>query len=310
MSMAGTERVKTQAFALALETLRAESEPLFAILDSARDRRVRQFLLQAGEEHESLYEGVADAELTEVAPYLVRLPRGTDLLELLVRVGWGRSWGVFLTSSVSFKETRRHLRKFLKVEDEGTKEQLYFRFYDPRVLRVFLPACSPEQRAELAGPLGRFFVEGEAGELLRFEGGRSHSLPAEPPAKAAAPLLFRIRPEQMEAFAAAARKDFENRMVVHLRQVLPDECAPLGEQGLRELIRAGLRRTRSYRITAEYDVCRYLHLMLVLGREFDRDPALPWAELLLNQPTQEPSTRMERVYARALELEAERSGEA
>ncbi|HYO54531.1 DUF4123 domain-containing protein [Archangium sp.] len=296
---------------LALEVLQAEGEPLFAVLDSARDRRVLKLLQEAEEDHESLYEGPEGEELASVAPYLIRLPRDSALIELLVRGGWGKSWGVFLTSPLPFKETRRHLRKFLKVQDEKSRKRMYFRFYDPRVLRVFLPSCSPEQRGAFGGPLGTFLLEGEKGELLRFKvGSPGAACLVERPADAATPLLFRIRKEQMEAFAEASRKDFENRMVVHLREVFPDECEPLGDKGLRETIRYGLQRASSYRITQESDVCQYLHLMLVFGRDFDKDEALLWAGLILNQLEQDPSERIERVYARAMELEDRHAGDA
>lgn len=119
---------------------------------------------------------------------------------------------------------------------------------------------------------------------------------------------FRIRKEQVEAFVEVSRRDFENRMVVHLRRVLPGECEPLGEKGLREMIRYGLRRAGTYRITLERDVCHYLILMLVLGRDFDNDGALPWAGLILHQLEQDPSDRIERVYAKAMELEDGRTG--
>jgi hypothetical protein len=70
------------------------------------------------------------------------------------------------------KETRRYLRKFLMLEDVSTGNQLYFRFYDPRVLRMFLPTCTAEQRTEFLGPLGSILAEGEEGEELRFKAPR------------------------------------------------------------------------------------------------------------------------------------------
>ena len=151
-----------------LAALRAEGSPLFAVLDAARESRVLRILQRSNHEYESLYEGPQGQELAEVAPYLVRLPARSQVLEQLVRGGWGKSWGIFLTSTLPFKETRRHLRKFLKVLDGSSGQQLYFRFYDPRVLRVFLPTCTAEQRAMFMGPLDCLLLEGEDGALLRF----------------------------------------------------------------------------------------------------------------------------------------------
>jgi hypothetical protein len=55
------------------------------------------------------------------------------------------------------------------VEPEGRRPQrVYFRFYDPRVLRDFLPTCNMRQAPEMFGGIGSFWLEGERGEVLRF----------------------------------------------------------------------------------------------------------------------------------------------
>ena len=89
--------------------------------------------------------------------------------------GWGRRWGIFLTSTQPLKDLRRHLRRFLVVEDDRRGEQLYFRFYDPEVLRVFLPTCLPGQAAELFSDVDAFLCEGADGALLRRD--RRDALP-------------------------------------------------------------------------------------------------------------------------------------
>lgn len=141
-----------------LKTLN-EQENLFAVLDAARSDRILALLRQSVEEYHSLYEGPHGEELEEVAPYLVSLPKMSPLLDVLINEGWGNHWGIYLICSRSFIETRRHLRKFLMVDAEGWENKLYFRFYDPRVLRSFLPTCIPEQEAEFFGPIASFLYE-------------------------------------------------------------------------------------------------------------------------------------------------------
>lgn len=151
-----------------LETLSRLTEPLFAVLDAARNERILVLLRESVEEYRSLYEGPQGEAMAEMAPYLVYLPRGSRLLAFLVREGWGQSWGLFLTSQRPFKEVRRQLRKFLLVKDSANRE-LYFRFYDPRVLRVFLPSSWPEQSREFFEGMGAYWLEGAEGKsLLRF----------------------------------------------------------------------------------------------------------------------------------------------
>jgi hypothetical protein len=61
----------------------------------------------------------------------------------------------------------RHFRRLVRVVDEAGTVML-FRFYDPRVLRAFIPTCTAEQRAELFGPARRLVMEGPDGAALVF----------------------------------------------------------------------------------------------------------------------------------------------
>jgi pSer/pThr/pTyr-binding forkhead associated (FHA) protein len=151
-----------------LSMLRRDFQPLYAILDAARDVKILALLLQYKEEFQSLYEGPDGAELAQVAPYLVKLKKDSTLLDTLVREGWGQSWGVYLTSPSEFADVRRHLRHFLEVKLPDGK-QVYFRFYDPRVLRTYLPTCTAEETNHFFGPIKKYLIEGEKLEkLLQF----------------------------------------------------------------------------------------------------------------------------------------------
>jgi hypothetical protein len=52
-----------------------------------------------------------------------------------------------------------------------------FRYYDPRVLRVYLPTCQPNELRTVFGPIRSYLVEGEDGKSLiefEFDGNRLH----------------------------------------------------------------------------------------------------------------------------------------
>lgn len=91
-----------------------------------------------------------------------------------------------------------------------------------------------------------------------------------------------IRREQLEAFRRYMSGQFEDRMVAHLKRYFPDRCAPLSDEEVRESIRYGVERADAYEICIEQDVSRYINLMYILGRDFDRDPDLPWAQAILS----------------------------
>jgi len=154
---------------LALAMLRRERGPLYAVMDASRGMRIPVLLHESVERARSLYEGLEGETLAEVAPFLVELPEGSGLLERLVMEGWGRRWGIYFTCRRSFSEVRRHLRRFLMVKDEETHDRYYFRFYDPGVLRQFLPTCAVRQREQFFGDIITIFAEGEDEELRRFE---------------------------------------------------------------------------------------------------------------------------------------------
>jgi hypothetical protein len=148
-----------------------EGRPLlgtYAILDAARDDKIYPALTEADTESLCLYLGDKAEELAAVAPYLLSLTQEDPFTQWLMNNGWGRSWGIFVRSSASLKELHRHFRKFLMVyAEKGTP--LYFRYYDPRVLRVYLPTCNEFELQILFGPVEHYYVEGKVeNQLIEF----------------------------------------------------------------------------------------------------------------------------------------------
>ncbi|MCP3139571.1 DUF4123 domain-containing protein [Pyxidicoccus xibeiensis] len=150
---------------LEAEKARTPGTHLYAILDGARDRRVHRRVLDGRFPHSCLYAGKLPLELIEVAPYLVRLDVAHPLTVSLLTEAWGHSWGIFFTSSQGLEPLRRHFRKFLKVRDERGKT-LVFRYYDPRVLRVWLPTCTASELHHFFGDVQRFHTESPGADAL------------------------------------------------------------------------------------------------------------------------------------------------
>lgn len=153
------------------DVLSSQSEPLYAVIDTARDPAIYPLLLAGGAPYWSLYMGKAARELEAVAPYLVFLEPRSEMLQKIVAAGWSNAWGIFLTSSQPPQTIWHELRRSLMVQLEETGKFLYFRFYDPRVLRNFLPMADAQQVSELMGTISSFLFEGEEAEtsMLRFQ---------------------------------------------------------------------------------------------------------------------------------------------
>jgi Domain of unknown function (DUF4123) len=141
---------------------------VFALLDGASVPGLRDKLHQVRPEFECLYRGDLEPDLAEVAPYLVRLERKSDFTGWVLTEGWGKHWGLFACAESDLHTMRQHFRRFLVVHDQAGKP-MYFRYYDPRVLRTYLPTCNGRELTEMFGPVESFVLEGEEAKvLLRF----------------------------------------------------------------------------------------------------------------------------------------------
>jgi hypothetical protein len=150
-----------------------------AVLDGARDARIFRAVDASPADKSCLYAGRLPFVIQEVAPYLVVLEREDKLTHFLLDEGWGQSWGIYLRTEAPLQTVRRHFRTLLKVKDY-TGRNLFFRWYDPRVLRVFLPTCLPDELRAMFGPVENFYMEGEDPSTFleyRFEGGQLQEAP-------------------------------------------------------------------------------------------------------------------------------------
>jgi hypothetical protein len=131
---------------------------IYVVLDGARNDGIYPAAIESGCECECLYRGELAPDLAEAAPYLLKLTRDHPFTYWLVGKGWGDSWGIFVRTPATLRDLRHHFRKFLMVYSPEAKP-MYFRYYDPRVLRVFLPTCNAQELAAVFGPVTSFVLE-------------------------------------------------------------------------------------------------------------------------------------------------------
>jgi hypothetical protein len=135
---------------------------LYSLLDAARIFGEIETAQTLQPNFLNLYMGQSEELLSSVAPYLFECEKESEFGKWLLEKGWGNAWGLYVEADGTLEELRKHFRKFLLVKTEDGKE-LYFRFYDPRVLRIFLPTCDVEQLQELFGPVNAYITESEDG---------------------------------------------------------------------------------------------------------------------------------------------------
>lgn len=141
---------------------------VYVILDGANVPDLPMKLYEMKPPHHCLFTGELEPDMAEVAPYLVQLHPKTPFSEWVTKEFWGKNWGIFIHSRKALSDMRKHFRSLVTVYDE-TGNPMTFRFYDPRVLRRFLPTCNPAEMKVFFGEAEMLFAESEeAGKVLSF----------------------------------------------------------------------------------------------------------------------------------------------
>jgi len=112
----------------------------------------------------SLYNGTAQEDYWAIAPYLCRADK--YLLHWIEDTLWEEPWGIVAISTADLPAVRAHFRKYLIVQSpEG--EHWYFRFYDPRVLPVFLESSNDQELNQFYGPVQAYAIHAPDQPKLR-----------------------------------------------------------------------------------------------------------------------------------------------
>jgi hypothetical protein len=143
-------------------------ERLYGIVDAAQDK---ELAFEARDRFKlpirMLFQGEAAQFMDEVAPYLIPIDPASEYLNSWAE-RWGKNVGILLTTTANPDKLYRHLREIFVVKDEEGQEY-FFRFYDPRVLRVYLPTCTREEVQVFFGPISTLIIEdNKPGNLLRY----------------------------------------------------------------------------------------------------------------------------------------------
>ncbi len=150
---------------------------VYAVFDGASAPNLLQMLARWKAESVCLLRGELKPDVAQVAPYLTVIRPDTPFTDWVLEEGWGKHWGIFIVSTASFRTLRQHFRSFLMVYTPDGKP-VYFRYYDPRVLRTYLPTCNAKELQTVFGPVLRYIVEDtDPTALLKFwpDGGQCRS---------------------------------------------------------------------------------------------------------------------------------------
>ena len=141
----------------------------YMVIDGAVVPDLPTKLFEMRPQHYCLFTGDLEPDMQEVAPYLVRLLPRTPFTEWVLDAFWGNHWGIFIQSRYSIQDMRTHFRSLVNVYDEKAVSMI-FRFYDPQVMRRFLPTCNQGEVKMFFGKVDTYLAELEDDKnLVRYQ---------------------------------------------------------------------------------------------------------------------------------------------
>lgn len=143
---------------------------LYGVVDASRDKQLAYAAPRSyGQTIHWLFEEGSGSHMLDVAPYFVPIAfrpkypfEGSGYLDLWAQ-RLGTSAGILLITPAATDALLSHLRELFHVTDEEG-HRFFFRFYDPRVLRAFLPTCNAMDARNFFGPVRRVLCETEQGD--------------------------------------------------------------------------------------------------------------------------------------------------
>lgn len=148
----GDNTVKT----LTLET--------YAILDAAKVPNLPELLEASGLEYKCLFKGKAYKDLSEVAPWVVKLDKNAEFTMRLFTKGdapwhmWDKDPGIYIRSHASLDDLCAHFRKFTRLRDNAENKWYYFAFYKYEAFESFVRHYSPEVYEKFSKDIYSFIV--------------------------------------------------------------------------------------------------------------------------------------------------------
>jgi len=287
-------------------------EPMvYIILDGARNRKIFPMLNDSGAHFWCLLNGKLSYELAQSAPYMLRLNKNADFTREIIQQAWGNSWGIFAITykPITLFKVRYHCKNNLSVQDEQTGCKLFFRFYDPRVMRVYLPTCNELDAEKIFGPVSEFMMEGKKpDQIMRFISTKQGVVNINNPKLTETQVnkviaaqkkprsllqdnILKIREEQMSALKhQALEKDYQRIKQQFIADFMDDNAFHLKVNdknvNIETFSRVCFNEALNFKLSDHYSIYRYFQLSYQQGWKFWEQPENLWAKEILESTSQ------------------------
>ncbi|BAP40715.1 DUF4123 domain-containing protein [Pseudomonas sp. 21LCFQ02] len=277
----------------------------YLLLDSAQIDGLDQHLLQVGEfmACHPLYLNTAYAELADCGPLLVPVVAGSKLADLF-HTQWRSRAGIWLETEASETELLDHLRSLVHVNLDGDVTVL-FRYYDPRITRLWLADLQTFEQDRLMGPV----------QLIRLPDDDNNELLINRSETAADSQRYQPKPwlhlsaEQLDVLGQVQRQQFDQHLIDHCRRYFPFALAGMDTTAHRAWAKACRLSAARHGYGTDDQVTRWVSLYAHLGPDFPAAPAHQAYRQILEAPSSSPQQRLDALLEE-LTLQLTRTAQA
>lgn len=264
----------------------------YLLLDGAQidDLLAQLYRLEEAPQPHLLYRQTRYQALADTGPVLIRLAADSRL-ERHFDDHWRARGGLWLESDADEASLVEHLRSLVHALVQGETTVL-LRYYDPRIMRHWLPELAEAERDRLMGPVRRIRLADADPEAaprdIRRQGPASAARYADTP-------WLHLHDEQIERLNRARVEAFDQHLLAHVDQHVPD-CLAGREPGTRQAWAIDCRTgAEAHGYTSADQVVRWANLCARLGTDFPQAPAHQAYRRILDTPGLSAEQRLERL---------------
>ncbi|UQZ87843.1 hypothetical protein C4J81_00850 [Deltaproteobacteria bacterium Smac51] len=209
--------------------------------------------------------------------------------------------GALLISPDGLKEVSEYFKHFLNIRLFSSQRVVYFRFYDPRNLSVFLGSLTEQEAGVFLGPLSHLiWPENSIDKSRRWRAVEHKPLPSTHQAPSPWP------ESQATAAALIARSESlqPEKILQELsaERTLAERFRILGPSASLNFIQEAIARAKSQGLTRHRHLSKWAAFMLKYGGRFETDPQYSWSSIHPRNET--PPEKLERLEAMIKEYES------
>lgn len=244
-----------------LATAIEKQRSAFLLIDSAQHQDAYKWLEKSGIPYYSLFKGAKEESLIEIAPLLIPVSELDQLLADKL-CAWAWDLGIsspclsWCESNLSGGALANALTAF-HIVDLTDDQSMLMRWYDARILPVWMACLTPAQLANFTGGIFSIgYLNRFGSPAVLYAANETTPLPARP---ALGKSVIALDDKQLALLIEASELD---TLITHLRDVIRDELRPLPNSVLFEFVAKYQQQAKNAGVADLDRVTQYVLLAL------------------------------------------------